>query len=400
MNDSASVPATAAAPPAAEEIRFSRRRAILVWSLVGIATLLLFISSLTIWVKRQVISTDGYVNTTSQMLQNDEIRSTVSTYMVETLYDNVDVTALIQQRLPPNTQGLAPVAAAGLRQLALRTTNELLASARFQTLWEETNRRAHQRLMDILNGKKTGRFETANGDVVLDLQPLIERIANSGALGTKLAAQLPADSGQVTILRSDQLKSAQDGVKVLKALTVFLVFASLGLYAIAIGLARGRRRRILRGAAASFILVGLLLLALRSVLQDAIVSAVVKTDSAKPAANAAWSIATSMLRDIAVALIIYGIVGLVGAILAGPTRPAVAARRWLAPNFRDRAAVVWGAVAVLYLLLIWWGPTPALHRWWGILLLAGLLAIGLAALQRQTLREHAVLEPAPRPEPS
>src|SRR5262249_37626164 len=175
----------------------------------------------TIWVKRQVISTDGYVNTTSRMLQDDEIRSTISTYMVETLYNNVDVSAEIQKQLPPQTQALAPVAAAGLRQLSLRATNELLASARFQGLWEQANRRAHQRLMDILNGRKTGHFETANGAVVLDLRPLIDRISNSGALGARLTAQLPPDRGQITILRSDQLKSAQDAVKVLKALTVF-----------------------------------------------------------------------------------------------------------------------------------------------------------------------------------
>src|SRR5262249_20215415 len=182
----------------------------------------------------------------------------------ETLYNNVDVSAEIQKQLPPQTQALAPVAAAGLRQLSLRATNELLASARFQALWEQANRRAHQRLMDILNGRKTGHFETANGAVVLDLRPLIDRISNSGALGAGLTARPPPDGGQITILRSDQLKSAQDGVKVLKALTVFLVIAAIGLYAIAIALGRPRRRNVLRASAVTFIFVGLIILVLRS----------------------------------------------------------------------------------------------------------------------------------------
>ena len=63
----------------------------------------------------------------------------------------------------------------------------------------------------------------------------------------------------------------------------------------------------------------------------------------------------------------------------------------------ERAPVVWGVLGVLYLLLILWGPTPALHRWWGILILAGLLAIGMAALQRQTLAEFPEAEPEPTP---
>jgi hypothetical protein len=94
-----------------------------------------------------------------------------------------------------------------------------------------------------------------------------------------------------------------------------------------------------------------------------------------------------MLRDIAVALIIYGAVGLVGAWLAGPTRWATGIRRRLAPAFRERAGIVFGVVGFVYLLLVLWGPTPALQRWWGILLLGGLAFLGVWALRRETLRE-------------
>jgi multidrug resistance efflux pump len=40
-----------------------------------------------------------------------------------------------------------------------------------------------------------------------------------------------------------------------------------------------------------------------------------------------------------------------------------------------------------------WGGTHALRTWWGILLLGGLLALGIAALERQ-LEAEAVLEQA------
>ena len=60
-----------------------------------------------------------------------------------------------------------------------------------------------------------------------------------------------------------------------------------------------------------------------------------------------------------------------------------------------RPEIVWGSVGFLYLLAILWGGTHALRVWWGILLLAGLIAIGLVALRRQTLREFPVAEPVP-----
>ena len=55
--------------------------------------------------------------------------------------------------------------------------------------------------------------------------------------------------------------------------------------------------------------------------------------------NAVWVIATDLLRDIAFALIAYGLIAVLGAVFAGPSRVAVATRRWLAPTFRDRPVV-------------------------------------------------------------
>jgi hypothetical protein len=59
----------------------------------------------------------------------------------------------------------------------------------------------------------------------------------------------------------------------------------------------------------------------------------------------------------------------------------------LAPVFEDQAWMVYVGVAVLFLLVLWWGPTQATREWWGILLLGGLLFFGVAMLHRQTVRE-------------
>jgi hypothetical protein len=49
--------------------------------------------------------------------------------------------------------------------------------------------------------------------------------------------------------------------------------------------------------------------------------------------------------------------------------------------------VIWGSVGFIFLLLVLWGGTHALREWWGILLLGGLIALGVVALRRETLKE-------------
>jgi hypothetical protein len=381
MSGTAEVPTRVA--PAHESAPLSRRRAIAVWSLVALATLLLLVSSLTVWVKRQALDTDAWTDVSGRLLENDDIRSTLSIYLVNTLYDNVDVTARVEQALPPQRSGLAPVIAGALRQFSERAANQLLATPRVQNLWEEVNRRAHENLIAVLEGKNVRRFTTEEGTVVLDLSPLVDRLG--ARLG--ISERLPPDAGKITILESDQLDAAQKTLKVIKALTIFLVLVVLGLYALAIYLAHGHRRRILRAAAVGFIFVGLLLLVVRRLAGDWIVDSLVKADAVRPAGSATWTIATELLRDLGFALLAYGIVGLVGAWLAGPTRLAVGARRRLAPTFREQPAIVFGAVAFVYLLVIVWGPTAATRQLLGIIILGVLIFLGVEVLRRQTLTE-------------
>ena len=374
-------PSPATTPTAVSAL--SRRRAILVWSLVVAAALLLLVASLTIWVKRQALDTDAWTNVSGQMLEDPQIQSALSTYLVNTLYDNVDVTARLRDALPPERAGLAPLLAGALQQVSQQIASRVLASPRFQALWVEANRRAHENLLAVLEGEDVRRFQTAEGSVVLDLSPLVERFANR--LG--ISERLPEDAGKVTILESDQLDTAQTTVKAIKALSVLIGFVVLALYGLAIFLAHGHRRRILRASAASLVVIGLIVLIVRRAGGDWVVGSLVNVDAVRPAADAAWAIGTDLLRNIGFALIAYGLVGVVAAWLAGPTSWAVDIRRRLAPTFREQPAIIFGGVALAYLLLILWGPTPASRQLLTIVVFGVILFFGVEMLRRQTLAE-------------
>jgi hypothetical protein len=188
-------------------------------------------------------------------------------------------------------------------------------------------------------------------------------------------------------MKSDQLGAAQTAVKILKALSSLLLLVVFALYALAIYLARGRRRLLLGASGASLIFVGLVLASLRRFLGGAIVDSLVKTEANKHPVSVIWAIETSVLRDIAIILVVYGALVLLATALAGPNRPAVAVRRSLAPSFRDHPIVVWAAALFLFLILLAVGPTAGNRQLLGVALLAATTAIAIEALRRQTLRE-------------
>lgn len=354
----------------------------LVWTLFSLAIVVLIASSLTVWVKRQALDTNNWTEASTRLLQDPEVRQVVAADMVDALFSNTDVQARLQQALPPRLDPLAAPATGLLREAATNAANDLLERPAVQSLWADANRRAHARLVDILNGNEGGLVTTGGGDVVLDLQPLVEQLAQR--LGLQLTLQPGA--AQFTLMRSDQLGAAQDAVKAIKVWSVFSIILFLLLLAAAIYLAPGFRREVLRATALSLVGVGILLLVVRRLVGDAVIDSVTSS-ATRSAGMAAWLIGTELLRDLAIALIFYGLVLLVGVLLAGPTRWATAARHKLAPAMRNHVALVYTAVAGLFLLVLLWGPSSGGRRLIGTLVLAALAAGGVEVLRRQILRE-------------
>ena len=369
----------------------SKKRGVLVWVLFALATILLFVSSLTVWSKRQLLDDDAWAHSSTQLLANDEVRGAIAQKLSDALFQRVDVEAQLRERLPAQRKGTAAVLAAALQNTVVPTAaDRLLQRPRVQALWENANKRAHAAVLRVLEGKelgKNGNISTANGEVTLDLRPAIMRLATRLGLEDKLKANADPNAGQLVLMKSSQLSAAQTAVKILKALSSLLLIAVVALYALAIYLAQGRRRLLLGATGASLVLVGLVIASLRRFLGGAIVDALVKTEANKQPVRVIWSLETSVMRDIAIILVVYGALVLLATVLAGPNRPAVAVRRWLAPSFRDHPVVVWATALALFLLLLAVGPTAGDRQLLGVAILAATTAIAIEALRRQTLRE-------------
>jgi hypothetical protein len=384
-------PAHAAAADGAKHERFAWR-AWVPWALVVLAFIIALISALNVWVKRQALSDSNWANASSQLLENEKIRSALSIYLVNQIYENVDVAQALEERLPPRAKGLAQPLAAGLQGTAVTAVNALLSRPRVQKLWKEANRRAHKQFMAVLNGKHEVLASTG-GNVVLNLRPIVEQLGQRTGLGSRLAERLPPDAGQITIMKGNQLDTARKTVKVIRVLSYFLFFLVIALFGVAIWLAReGKKRGVLLGAGISILAVGLLVLVIRRYAGDYLVNALATNTDAKGAVSAAWAIGTELLRNVGINAVIYGVVIIFAAWIAGPSRAATWSRRQLAPTMRDRPWIIYGVVTLVLLLILLAGPTDA-QRIFPLLILFALAYVGTEYLRRQTAREF----PAPAP---
>jgi hypothetical protein len=92
---------------------------------IGVATLLVLATlfwtaaCFGVWAQRQALQTDNWVDTSSRMLEDPQIRNALAVALVDRLYDTRAVEERLRETLPPRLDRLAAPAAAGLKEVAL-----------------------------------------------------------------------------------------------------------------------------------------------------------------------------------------------------------------------------------------------------------------------------------------
>jgi len=380
-----------ATPPAgsaavAGPVKISRRRLIGVDVLIGVTTVLLIVGIFATWANRLLFSADNWSKTSTQLLQDANVRSSTANYLVDQLYANVDVAGLIKQGLPTQLQALAAPAAGALRNAAVQGTELALARPRVQQLWAQANRAADQTFIDIVNGRK-GAVGFNNGVVSLDLASILNNIAARLGLPAGIASKLPPSVAMLTIFKSNQLKYVQNGGKAIKGLALWLTILVPLLYALALVLAKGHRRRTLMTIGFAGIFAGVLIILARSVLQGQVVNSLTNDASLQVTIAHVYGISTAILKDVAGAVVFIGIVLVAAAWFAGPARPAFATRRAISPFLREQAVATYGIVLGILVLLFIWNPIPATGKPLGILVFTVLALFGTYILIQQTAGE-------------
>jgi hypothetical protein len=364
-----------------------RGRRILVQVIIWATTVLAVVGIFAVWANRQLLNPDNWANTSTQLLEHPEIRAATSNYLVNQLYANVDVAGELKSKLPPALQGIAAPLAGALHNVAVSAAERALANPKVQDIWRLANRSAAQTLVTIVNGG-SGAAKVRGGEVSLDLKSILANMTDQLGL-PNVSSRLPPSAGNLVILKSDQIKFVQDIGKGLKGLALLLTIIVPLLYALAVFLARGRRRRALMTVGIAILAAGLVVFAARKLVESGVTNSLVKVEANKPAVSSIISIATSMLAEIAGAFVFVGVPLIAAAWFAGPARLAVRMRRAIAPFLRDHPEGTFGIVAGLLLLIFIWNPIPATGRPAGIIVFTVLAMFGTAVLRQQTAQEFA-----------
>ena len=363
----------------------SRRRRAGVLALIVFGALCIFISTLSLWIRDVALDPDEWANTSSQVLQSEDVRNVLSVYIVDQTFATSDAEARLEETLPERLKPLAGPLSAQLRGVAYDAVARALERPRVQELWRSANRAVNAQLVDLLEGN-TERLQLTNGAVVLNLDQIVANITGRVGAGEGAATALEGHIQPIVLLESDQLSSAQKAVKWLKALSFWPFVLGVALWTGAVYLAPDRRRTI-RNIAWSLVIIGLLILAIRRVVGNAVIDNLVEAESVRAAASDVWTVVTSLLAQSAVAGIFVGLVTVLAMWFSGPGARATAGRRWLAPAFRDHPLVVHATLAVVLLLFLAWGPVGTPRRFLAVVILVILAFVGLEILRRQTVRD-------------
>ena len=350
--------------------------------LVGLVTVLAIHAN---WVDSRLFDSQEWGDTAVEMIQNDAIRTEVSNYAVQELYDNVDVEKELKGILPPDLKGFSGIAAGGLRQVADRGVSLALEQPQVQNLWAQAVEAAHSTLVAVLEDRSEV-LTTTGGNVELQLRPLIIEVADQIGLGNQARQNIPQSVGTVEIVQSDQLAEVQQAARGIRGLAIISSLLVLALIAAALALSPGYRWRTFLWIGVALVIAGLMTLLVRSVGGSYVTSQLASADI-QPAAEAAYSISTELLKSMAIGVLWSSLLMFVLSWLVSPTGSAVAARGYLAVPFGRYPGATFGLiglVAFIYLLTGIGDQNEFIFRV-GVVIL---VALGAWFFRRQLLAEH------------
>ncbi len=276
--------------------------------LVVLASVALLIATFALWVKRDLLDTDAWTETSSELLADEEVRAAVADFLVERV--DANVSREIARRLDKDLHAKA---------------RQALAAPDVRAVWVRANREAHAGIVALVDDKSAD-------PAVLNLHPVLLQISKEIGIGPALAAKLPDKVGRLTILRHDQLEWAQNTARILRDFAYWLIALALALYAAAIAISRGHRRETFGLCSLGLLLDGAVILLLRwlgGAIFDAGLNDTVHADGAT---GSIWSISTDSLATYAYFLLGIGALGLLVSLALG---------RWLKSSDSEAPHYEW-----------------------------------------------------------
>jgi hypothetical protein len=317
--------------------------------LVALSCLLVLLSTTVVWAHRTVLNTGTFVGTVAPVFKDPAVTSAVAGRATDKLFTELNLQARLHAALPPKASFAAVPITNATKGFVAGKLAKVLASQKFQAVWTGTLTATHRQLVAVLRGQDTAAVSTSGGYIVLNTVPVINQALGKASglaseltgkhvtlptitsaeipqqqvakLSKALGVTLPANFGQITLVRSSDLATVRRGVKAFDGLTLALPLVTIALIALCLWLSVNRRRTLLQLAVG----VSLLMIVERR--------AVLHEQSALASAAHNPQLASTVLGDLLHGFFVLtawvlgvALVVLVIAVLSGPYRWAAAIR--------------------------------------------------------------------------
>ncbi len=361
--------------------------------LIVIGCLLAPLSVLGVWAGNEVSDTGRWVATVEPLIHDPAIQNVLTEKITNEITSRLNLTGTINQAAAQlNSKGLprissllsqfGPQIASAVTGFISSTVHTAISSQAMATAWVQVNTLAHQALVKVLSGQGNSSVSVRNGQIVINLGPLID-VAKQDLIahGFSLASNIPAVSPTLALFQAKDLGQAQSLYRLVKAGKIVLPIVVLLFLGAGVYVARGRRRALVGaglGLAASMLVLAIGLEIGRGIYLSSVPSSVLPSDAASAAFDAFVHFIKVGLRVV----LAVGLVVAIGAFFTGPSHTAVQTRSaiksgidWLR-NFGERKGVStgpvgqWtylhrkslrvGAVALAALIFVFWGEPTAL----------------------------------------
>ena len=394
--------------------RRSRRRfswrAFFATLLIVLGCVLAPIAVVGVWAGNEVSDTGRYVATVEPLIHDPAIQNALTDRITNEIISQLNLTGIVNQassqlqsrgltRISSLLTTFGPQITSAVTGFVHSTVHTVIASQAMATAWVQVNTVAHSAVVKLLSGQGNGPITTSNGQIVLNLGPLIA-VAKQDlvAHGFKLASNIPPVTPTLALFQAKDLGKAQALYRLITTLKIVLPILVLVLLAGGVFTARGRRRALTvagLGLAASMVVLAIGLLIARTIYLNSVPSNVLPAD----AASAAYDALVHFLKEGLRVVLAVGLVIAIGAFFTGPSRAAVRTRAalgsgitWLRNlgerrgmstgpvgqwTYRHRALLRIGALTLVALILVFWGQPTALT----IILLVVILLILLGLIE-------------------
>ncbi len=371
--------------------RFSWRTPVSI-VLIVLGCILSAVSVIGVWAGNEVSNTGRWVATVEPLIHDPAVQNVLTDKITDQISSRINITGTINQAATQlNSRGLpkissllttfGPQIASSVTGFIHSTVHSVISSQAMANAWVQVNTVAHQALVKVLSGQGGGAISTSNGQIVLNLGPLIV-VAKQDlvAKGFKLANNIPPVSPTVALFQATDLGKAQAYYRLVKAQRLALPILSLLFLGAGVYVARGRRRALVGvglGLVASMLVLAVGLLIARSIYLSSVPSSVLPSD----AAAAVWDAFVHFLKEGLRVVLAVGLVIAIGAFFTGPSHTAVQTRSafksgmdWIRHygerrgvstgpvgqwTYLHRKSLRVGAVALAALIFVFWGEPTA-----------------------------------------